>query len=594
MGRKSWAVLLGVLSSVPIDGVSAADGDICYLSGTKSTIVNDQLYFLGGNYSTLTDGGQDVNAEPSSSLYRLSLNASFPVEESIPASLLQSTPIPSESIAYESAADSNGYSADGALWPFIDTVYAFGGRSSLTSSTAADRISRYDTSSNEWTDVSVTGGALNFGRREAASFATAPESRLGFILGGQYPYMSGMVRFDASNPNKLSWTNETLNNGSFGEEVPNLHGAAMIYIPAGSEGMLIVFGGRNISVTLEENADPPIESDWQLIYLYDIASHTWYSQRASGSAPTNRVSFCAALSTAPDNTAFHITAYGGWSRRDGRSYEDVHVLSIPAFEWIDASDVAGVTNGEQDEDRKIGRDALSGACSVVGSNGAQMVVLGGDVRSGGTYVEHGACNGSKSGDDESEAYHPVRVLDLSSYEWRVSLDANASYEVPPVVYRDVGGNSSGSATKTIPAAGFAHPTLESILQQRVSGSSVTTVTSSPSDNPGNTTGTSSSTNTGAIAGGVVGGVAGLAAILALVWFLLRRRKKHLQQSSPGLIAGDSASPVADDTTFKGDQDKLKSEMPGLQGVPVAEMESPEHSMRAELGDGGVSNRHELP
>jgi len=32
---------------------------------------------------------------------------------------------------------------------------------------------------------------------------------------------------------------------------------------------------------------------------------------------------------------------------------------------------------------------------------------------------------------------------------------------------------------------------------------------------------------GAIAGGVVGGVVGLLAILALVWFLLRRRKRNM-------------------------------------------------------------------
>jgi hypothetical protein len=35
------------------------------------------------------------------------------------------------------------------------------------------------------------------------------------------------------------------------------------------------------------------------------------------------------------------------------------------------------------------------------------------------------------------------------------------------------------------------------------------------------------TDVGAIAGGVVGGVVGLLAILALVWFLLRRRKRNM-------------------------------------------------------------------
>ncbi|KAI9370131.1 hypothetical protein BJX61DRAFT_516650 [Aspergillus egyptiacus] len=61
-----------------------------------------------------------------------------------------------------------------------------------------------------------------------------------------------------------------------------------------------------------------------------------------------------------------------------------------------------------------------------------------------------------------------------------------------------------------------------------------TTTPSPTitDNPEAGSSSSSSTNKGAIAGGVVGGVVGAALIIALIWFLLRRRRKSAAEN-PG-------------------------------------------------------------
>jgi hypothetical protein len=59
-----------------------------------------------------------------------------------------------------------------------------------------------------------------------------------------------------------------------------------------------------------------------------------------------------------------------------------------------------------------------------------MIVLGGDVRAGAYSLTDGAC---------SNAFEPVRVLDLSTYEWQKSLNTSASYEAPSIIYNKIGG-----------------------------------------------------------------------------------------------------------------------------------------------------------
>lgn len=162
--------------------------------------------------------------------------------------------------------------------------------------------------------------------------------------------------------------------------------------------------------------------------MYDIASHTWWMQEASGDAPSNTDMFCTAVTESPDGSAFHITTYGGWSLLEQRSYEDVHILSIPSFEWIDATKLSNKTNIEQQVNSTIGRDSLSGACQTY--RGSQMIVLGGEIRAGAYSLTNGAC---------SDVFEPVRVLDLSTYQWQTSLNTSSTYEVPSIIYEKIGG-----------------------------------------------------------------------------------------------------------------------------------------------------------
>lgn len=320
--------------------------------------------------------------------------------------------------AYQIATDGQ---ALGALWTANEMIYAFGNPDSATNSLPA-----FNTSTNTWSEVKVAGGDFNVYNRSGSLSVSTPNSGLSFILGGHEPfYMGGMIRFDASDPNDLSWTNETLGNGSFGVEVPNLDTAAFVYAPAGKEGILLAFGGMNVSEGIDPDWGWPYYSDFSQIYVYDIASHTWFVQEASGTAPSYINTECDVVSASPDGDAFHVTMYGGWSLQYGRSTEDVYVLSIPSFTWIDVSAAAQSSNNEA-LNSTIGRDSMT--CQLY--KDAQMIVLGGDIRSGAYSLTKGAC---------SQVFEPIRVLDLSTYTWESSLNLNKTYEVPEAIYKVIGG-----------------------------------------------------------------------------------------------------------------------------------------------------------
>lgn len=151
-------------------------------------------------------------------------------------------------------------------------------------------------------------------------------------------------------------------------------------------------------------------------------------QEASGHPPTQRDQFCAVVTESPDRSAFHITTYGGWSLYDERAYEDVNILTIPSFQWIDATELSNKTNLEQQVNSTIGRSELSSSCQAY--RGSQMLVLGGNIHSGAYSFTDGAC---------SNAFSPTRVLDLSTYEWKSSLNTSSTYQVPQIIYNKIGG-----------------------------------------------------------------------------------------------------------------------------------------------------------
>lgn len=200
---------------------------------------------MGGNYTFVASAGQNSSYMPY--LYWLELDGSFPVEENIPLSSINVVEIdPSVGGAVEASLNGNdelGMDLNGGLFYTNDTLYVYAG-SPL--SKADNTLASYNLAAAGWKNISVSGGNYNYGNRSYGSAVSVPDSGLSFFLGGDVPDLPGLLRLNTANPANLSWTNQTLNNGSYGTAVPDLVGSSLVYVPAGLQGVLIAFGGSNV------------------------------------------------------------------------------------------------------------------------------------------------------------------------------------------------------------------------------------------------------------------------------------------------------------------------------------------------------------
>ncbi|MCJ1263275.1 hypothetical protein MMC22_003145 [Lobaria immixta] len=319
----------------------------------------------------------------------------------------------------------------------------------------------------------------------------------------------------ADSPN---WHNQT-RTGRDSISVPFVSEAELVYLPMGSEGVLLLIGGID-------------NMNWKTIPLsrisvYDIQSKTWYEVMATGDFPEDRCQFCAVVSASVDQSTFQVTIFGGqdWINAAKR-YEDVFVLTVPSFRWIKVHD----KNDVEDPRDSIGRTAHR--CVIY--NDAQMIVLGGSAEWG---TNSTSCN---------TAYPPLRVLDTSSYIWRNVFDPSIEYRVPDIVTNVIGGNATGNANLTEPEGGWNFTALQTIFSQRIPNSQTAVTTASASTKTSVSTATSPSNadpsasdnklspnepkkNTGAIVGGVVAGVVVL--IAALLLYRTRASKARRQDQS---------------------------------------------------------------
>ena len=368
-------------------------------------------------------------------------------------------------------------------------------------------INAYNVQDDNWSGVSPGTEPLNQHNRGQAMFATTDSSGLGlgFIAGGM-DWIPGMVTFNASDPENLSWTNSTGN-------VPYFWGPATEYVRFGNKGVLVSVGGYVDMNNVEQR-------DMSSIQVYDIDSQQWFQITATGDIPRTRSSFCSGLSAAPDDSSFQMTIYGGFNNQfDGQKgvgvIDDVYVLTMPAFRWIQVTSEANSDLNPTNTRRHL--------CHTYQDR--QMIVLGGD-STDTSQNEICGCNSN---------YPPLRLLDTSTYSWQTTFPvSNSSYEVPAQVYSVVGGGPNGGATLTAPTGGF-NATIgnaSTIFSKRVARSKESLIRKESQNHNSSTPATPvpSLTNyTGIIVGAVIGGIAIILTVGGLI-LLLRRRRATRSQS----------------------------------------------------------------
>ncbi|KAI9831029.1 MAG: hypothetical protein M1819_005267 [Sarea resinae] len=584
-----------------------AIGDLCVLYEPRSAIVGSRLYFMGGNYTFVP--AEESTSEPY--LYYLDLNTTFPVETFIPNGTLNTITVPMDLTPNIRAQTAN---RGGAFFTTPDSLYVFAGLDDNSSgnegATSDDELAVYNTTTGKWSKATVAGGNYNTANRQEGLYASQQDTGLSFFLGGDdSEYMPGMVRFDASTPQAPKWTNQTSDPATAADldavPVPHIQGGQMAYVPMGKAGVLIVLGGYDMS---HPGSSFGSGFAWDLIPLsnltvYDIFSSTFHriTLPSNATVPSSRSEFCVALSAAPDYSSFQITLYGGWNLFSGTANEEVWVLTIPAFEWIQIHN--DTNNLEAAVADNVGRSHHQ--CHVFGASG-QMVVLGGKITEGGEDQSNGTVC--------SSAYPPVRVLDTSTYAWKTQFDPSVKYSVPGVVTDVIGGNSSGNATSRQPQGGFSSDALSSIFKQTLPmpasmlSASTSTSTSTPTSSTAasaparsaTTTTTSAAKpapatplSTGAKAGIAIGALAGVFALVSTLLYLYRRHTRgaaHTSHDALPSISGPLPMPLSSSSSTS----SSGSSRPGGRRLHELDSQAPQAAELYERSkDGGGGWVHEV-
>ncbi|EWC47432.1 hypothetical protein DRE_00400 [Drechslerella stenobrocha 248] len=339
----------------PVPQTFNRTSQFCHQWGHQSAIVENRLYIDGGYLSLGPRSADDQNTTYSNP---------YTVYHDLTSRSLDGTDIGAPPLVETSNEKPDnvpkvGY---GALW--ADRVnrklYLYGGRTTNEQQPAPPSdIWMYDTLDDTWQVVTGTRSDTGDGnppRLYGGASAVADNLGLAFYLGGYMgnTTMEGWEGPDIMVPGMLiydmvknTWRNETLP-GVLG--LPRAEGT-LTYLPIGDGGALVYFGGvRSPDGTLQSLAGVSSNE----IFIYDIASNTWYTQDARGDGLSTRWKSVAGMAVGRGRDGqpnYNIYLYGGGGLRTGYSnstppaYDQLFVLSLPTFTWTRFWPTAVPSNG---------------------------------------------------------------------------------------------------------------------------------------------------------------------------------------------------------------------------------------------------------
>lgn len=412
-------------------------------------------------------------------------------------------------------------------------------------------------SPNQWNQYDL----LQPWRPNHGAAAEAVDQNLGFYLNGQIDkgtspetlhmgndttHLDGMLVIDLSNQSAKNISTATITGGG-----PRVGGALEYIAPVGNKGILVALGGQLSPISSKSNATTGTLLGFDTVDVFDIDSYLqnpdssglWYAQSTAGDIPAPRIDFCTVSVSALDNSSHHIYLYGGHDPVQSVNFDDVYVLSLPAFKW---------TRVNFGKSPRWGHD-----CHLVGNR--QMITLGGN-------TTNEQCDWESKG---------VAILDLSTITWGSVYDAYApQYLVPTAIVSWLGGSPSGGAKIKSPIVGYNNTGLAIVFN------TTRTLPSSPANSPSPVTPPSPATpsqsqtataqhssHVGVIVGLVISVVAILAILTGLLlWFRSRKRRKAM-------------APRELDSTEKTEYDihKHHYELPGIRDKPAELGEQHGHS-----------------
>lgn len=418
------------------------------------------------------------------------------------------------------------------------------------------------------------------------------------------------------------WRNITEGGSQDTAGFPERADGLLLYSPGfGAEGILLgLAGGTNETLT-----------QMNVIDVYDIASSTWYKQATSGSIPDARVNPCAVVAAAPDGSSYNVYMFGGQDLANNQTQlNDMWILTIPSFTWIEVDQkdqsvpyaraghtchlwdaqmiVVGGYVGEElscdspgiyvyDASALTWVEQFTALSNGSSSSASSSSSSSADASSSGSATASGDSAGSSqsaasdsgsataSADSASSAAssssssstfvsnsetNPLnqQPAQLANGTTSGGLEGSYGYQVPEVVFKVIGGTSTGGATVTEPSVtatagplATGKPITYTVTQSNGATTTETSGSGSGSGGNGSSGGNSSSGGGGPnIAAIVAGTIAGILFIivcyLGFCAWLYRKQlvlyKRHVEMAQrqalgekrltiPGLITSGEES-----------------------------------------------------